>query len=45
MAKQERERNTFFSANGVDCIRVSTGEPYVKPLMRFFKEREKRMAV
>jgi uncharacterized protein (DUF58 family) len=39
------ERESFFRANGVDCIRVNTAEPYIKPLMQFFKAREKRMAV
>jgi hypothetical protein len=26
----------------VDAIQIRTGEPYVKPLMRFFRERARR---
>lgn len=40
--KREAERDRFFRANGVDCISVSTAEPYIGPLLRFFREREKK---
>jgi uncharacterized protein (DUF58 family) len=43
--RREAERENFLHSNGVDCIKVSTSEPYMKPLMRFFKARERRMAV
>lgn len=45
MKRRSEERREFFRAHGVDCIRVSTDRPYVLPLMRFFKERQKRMVV
>lgn len=45
VAREEEERVGFFRARGVDCIRVSTGEPYVKALLSFFRTRERRMAM
>lgn len=41
--RREAEREGFFRANGVDCIKVNTAEPYIKPLMQFFRARERRM--
>ena len=45
MKRRRSEREDYFRAHGVDCIKVSTARPYVKPLMRFFKKRQKRMVV
>ncbi|HEX9887528.1 MAG TPA: DUF58 domain-containing protein [Longimicrobiales bacterium] len=43
MVASERERlDRSLKRSGVDVIDVVTGEPYVKPLMRFFKERARR---
>ncbi len=33
----------LFRSTDVDCVRVSTAAPYVPALMRFFRQREKRM--
>lgn len=44
-AGREQARDELFASRGIDCIRVDTAEPYVKELMRFFKARERRMAV
>jgi uncharacterized protein (DUF58 family) len=47
-SKEARARisrlHEFFKANGVDCIAVSTDKPYIKPLMQFFRQRERRLA-
>lgn len=41
---QERKaaRDTLFASMGIDRIEVETGTPYIDPLIRFFKTREKR---
>jgi uncharacterized protein (DUF58 family) len=44
-AEREEERDDYFIAHGVDCITVSTAEPYMRALLSFFKARERRMAV
>lgn len=36
-------RRRLFQALGVDVIDVDTAEPYIHPLMRFFRLREKRL--
>jgi len=36
------KRNALFVSSGLDSIHVTTGEDYVKPLVRFFKLRERR---
>ncbi len=42
-ARASREAlDRTFRRSGVDVIDVRTGEPYVQPLMRFFKERARR---
>ena len=40
--ENEEELQKLFPKCGVDMIDVSTGEDYVKPLINFFKNREKR---
>jgi uncharacterized protein (DUF58 family) len=37
-----QKRNSLFVSSGLDSIQVTTGEDYVKPLVRFFKLRERR---
>ncbi len=41
---QERKaaRDTLFASMGIDRIEVETGTPYIDPLIRFFKTRERR---
>ena len=39
-AREELDRT--LRRGGVDVIDIETGEPYVRPLMRFFKERMRR---
>ena len=41
--KEEEETIKLFRAGGVDHIRVSTDQPYVPELLRFFKQREKKI--
>lgn len=36
------QRRQLFRALGIDAIEVHTGEPYINPLMRFFRHRERR---
>ena len=38
-----QRRRRFFRALGIDVIEVRTDEPYVGPLMRFFRQRERRL--
>jgi len=45
MEKRAGERDSFFRSKGVDSITLSTGEPYMGALLRFFKTRERRMVV
>jgi len=40
--KRKEERDTLFSAVGLDHIEIETGAPYIDPLIRFFKIRQKR---
>jgi len=40
--KRKEERNKVFSSVGLDHIELETGTPYIDPLIRFFKVREKR---
>lgn len=42
---EEREENlkTIFGKSGVDYVKLSTAESYIKPLYTFFKVREKRI--
>ncbi len=36
-------RQRLFRALGIDTIEVQTDQPYVQPLLRFFRQREKRL--
>ena len=39
------ERRSLFRSIGVDSIEIRTDEPYIRPLMRFFRMRERRLTV
>ena len=39
----QAERRRLFRALGIDSIEVRTDEPYIRPLMRFFRLRERRL--
>lgn len=39
---RKAERDRLFKAVGVDRIEIETGTPYIDPLIRFFKMRERR---
>ena len=41
-ARERAELGQTFRHSRVDVIDIETGQPYVQPLMRFFKEREGR---
>lgn len=41
----EEETDRIFKKAKVDTIRLSTGKSYIKPLIKFFKEREKRFSL
>ncbi|HTL70613.1 MAG TPA: DUF58 domain-containing protein [Candidatus Eisenbacteria bacterium] len=41
-AKRKEARDRVFSQVGLDRIELETGVPYIDPLIRFFKTREKR---
>lgn len=36
------QRQTLFNNLGMDAIEIRTDEPYINPLMRFFRKREQR---
>ena len=36
-------RETFFKSIGLDYVTLQTDKPYIEPLMKFFKTREKRL--
>jgi len=40
----DARRQQFFRGLGLDAIEVATDEPYIGPLMRFFRRRERRLA-
>ncbi|MCY4566838.1 MAG: DUF58 domain-containing protein [Candidatus Poribacteria bacterium] len=40
--RAEAERRQIFRANQVDSIHIRTDEPYVKPLIQFFRQRTAR---
>jgi uncharacterized protein (DUF58 family) len=40
--KQRSERQMLFRSSGIDCIEISTDSPFIEPIMRFFRLREKR---
>ena len=41
--REEEETVKLFRGSGIDFIRVSTDQPYVPELMRFFKQRERKI--
>ena len=41
-SRKMRERDRIFRLSGIDSIDVRTNLPYVEPLRRFFRMREKR---
>jgi uncharacterized protein (DUF58 family) len=41
-ARERAELGQIFRHSRVDVIDIETNQPYVQPLMRFFKERERR---
>lgn len=41
--KERTEQDRLFRSVGMDAIRIRTDEPYVEPLMRFFKMRARRL--
>jgi len=41
MEARARKRTTFFKANNIDEIVISTDVDYVEPLVKFFKKRER----
>lgn len=42
VAYQDVHRKELFAKSGLDSININIGESYVKPLVNFFKAREKR---
>ena len=40
--RADTERQQIFRANQVDTIHIRTDEPYIKPLIRFFRQRAAR---
>ena len=36
------QRQQLFQSLGIDAIEVRTDEPYINPMMRFFRRRERR---
>ena len=41
--EMEERRRQLFTTAGIDHIDIRTDEPYTQTLVRFFREREKRM--
>lgn len=40
---ERTKREDFFKSIGLDCVTLATDKPYVEPLMRFFRMRERRL--
>jgi uncharacterized protein (DUF58 family) len=40
--EKEKKRKSLFAASRLDTIEVATGSNYIKPLIQFFRRREKR---
>lgn len=38
-----KKQNKFFTSSGIDFIRIQTDKPYLDPIIKFFREREKKM--
>jgi uncharacterized protein (DUF58 family) len=45
LRKEEFERGDFFRRNKIDAIRIDISQPYMDPLLKFFKRRAKRARV
>ena len=46
LAQEQREvRNRIFKKNGIDFLEIDTQKPYDVPLIRFFRQRAKRLRV
>lgn len=43
ITQKEFERDKLFLKGGIDRIKIEAGESYIKPLIQFFKLREKRI--
>ncbi len=39
--KERAEQRLFFGANGIDHISIQTDTPYIDPIVKFFRQREK----
>jgi uncharacterized protein (DUF58 family) len=37
------ERQALFRSSAIDCIEISTDRPFIDPIMKFFRMREKRL--
>ena len=42
-SERDETRSRTFRRNGVDVVDIRTGDSFVEPLMRFFKDRARRM--
>lgn len=42
-SERTRTLESTFRSSGIDFIRIDTGEPVVDPIVRFFRQRERRM--
>ena len=42
-SERDRIREHTFRRNGIDVVDIMTGDSFVEPLMRFFKDRARRM--
>ena len=43
-ARRRAAREQMFRSMSLDLIEVRTDQPYVEPLIRFFRQRERRLA-
>jgi hypothetical protein len=43
MLKKKEEIEALFQAISLDHVEITTDQSYVKPLIKFFKERERRI--
>ncbi len=37
-----KEQKNFFQSSGIDYIHINTGVPYIRPIVEFFKKRNKK---
>ena len=40
--RENEQRRNLFRKRGIDLIELETGRPYIKDIIRFFKNRERR---